>query len=417
MSNNEKQNNDLEEFLSNMPKFTDSRSKEEVYNRVQLEVNSSKINKVKRNNSFSRWMPLIVSIASVLLLTLLVSSYLETSNQESAIEHKTAEQPDTMRTMDVTPASETEMDRAEKATEEAAIENKEESLNSLAIESAALSIQPFNNARTVYEDDLNDGVAFHFSLTKEAYAYPITIIISKGKINEDFPDGWPNSLQLYERYAGAIDEVALGFDDYLPFQGNFVSVGDTLQHYLPEGHEYDRASATTSLYGDTISYMFNDFSYLERLNEDGTPINWDQVGVMGKENMVNGIKKQVYYKQTMSNGLTFLVPKDASFENAFTDIQKSVNDYFTTVVPKGVSYEVKEEGNTVVITFDETLDLATLDYEDSILMIEAFTLTAASFDKTVRLENVEQKIWDRFDLTTTLPIPMGPNGYMRSDIK
>ena len=412
MSNNEKQNNDLEEFLSNMPKFTDSRSKEEVYNRVQLEVNSSKINKVKRNNSFSRWMPLIVSIASVLLLTLLVSSYLETSNQESAIEHKTAEQPDTMRTMDVTPASETEMDRAEKATDEAAIENKEESLNSLAIESESLSLQPFNNARTVYEDDLNDGVAFHFSLTKEAYAYPITIIISKGKINEDFPDGWPNSLQLYERYAGAIDEVGLGFDDYLPFQGNFVSVGDTLQHYLPEGHEYDRASATTSLYDDTTRFIFSDFVFLERLNEDGTAITWDQLGVMHKQPLISATEQQVYFKQKMSNGLTFLVPKGASTVPPFEEMQKSVNDYFTTVVPKGVNYEVTEEGNTVVITFEETLDLATMEFEDSILMIEAFTLTAASFDKTVRLENVEQKVWDRFDLTTTLPIPMGPNGYI-----
>lgn len=156
---------------------------------------------------------------------------------------------------------------------------------------------------------------------------------------------------------------------------------------------------------------------MERLNEDGTPINWDQVGVMGKENLVNGNKKQVYYKQTMSNGLTFLVPKGVSTEAPFTEMQKSVNDYFTTVVPKGVNYEVTEEDNTVVITFEETLDLATLEFDDSILMIEAFTLTAASFDKTVRLENVEQKIWDRFDLTNTLPIPMGPNGYMRSDIK
>lgn len=418
MSNNEKQNDDLEKLLSNMPIFTDNRSKDEVYNRVQSEMKSANIDVIKRNNKpFSRWMPLVVSIAAVLLLTLLVSSYLETSNEESASQHKADEQADTMRTMDVNPASESKMEKDMKTTEEAEIENKDESFNSLAVESESLPIQPFNSARAVYEDDLNDGVAFHFSLTKEAYAYPITIIISKGKINEDFPDGWPNSLQLYEQYASAIDEVALGFDDYLPFQGHFVSVGDTLQHYLPKGHGYDEASATTAVYDDTISYIFNDYTYLERLNEDGTPINWDQVGVMGKENLVNGNKKQVYYKQTMSNGLTFLVPKGVSTEAPFTEMQKSVNDYFTTVVPKGVNYEVTEEGNTVIITFEETLDLATLEFDDSILMIEAFTLTAASFDKTVRLENVEQKIWDRFDLTNTLPIPMGPNGYMRSDIK
>lgn len=418
MSNNEKQNNDLEELLNNMPKFTDNRSKDEVYNRVQADLDAANIDIIKRNNKpYSRWMPLVVSIAAVLLLTLLVSSYLETSNEESASQHKASEKADIMRTMDVNPASESEIEKDMKTTEEAAIENKDESFHSLAVESESLPLQPFNNARTVYEDDLNDGVAFHFSLTKEAYAYPITIIISKGKINEDFPDGWPNSLQLYEQYASAIDEVALGFDDYLPFQGNFASDGDTLQHYLPKGHGYDEASATTAVYDDTTRFIFSDFAFLERLNEDGTAITWDQMGVMDKESLISANEQQVYFKQKMSNGLTFLVPKGASTVPPFTEMQKSVNDYFTTVVPKGVNYEVTEEGNTVVITFEETLDLATMDYADSILMIEAFTLTAASFDKTIRLENIEQKQWDRFDLTTTLPIPMGPNGYIMNQSK
>lgn len=412
MSNNEKQNKDIEELLNNMPKFTDNRSKDEVYNRIQLEVNSSDTDRRKTDNKpFTRWMPFIVSVASVLLLTFLISSYMETTNEESAMQQKASDSSETMRSMDIAPTYETESSGDMDAKNEAATENKEQSFNSLAVESESLPLQAFNNARTVYEDDLNDGIAFHFSVTEEAMAFPITIIIPKGKINEDFPDGWPNSLQLYEQYASAIDESALGFEDYLPFQGNFTSDGDTLQHHLPKGHGYDTSSATTTVYADTIRHIFQDFSFLERLNEDGAPINWDQVGVIGKEDLVTKNKEQVYYKHTMNNGLTFLAPKDASTKSAFVDMKKSVDDHYTTVVPNDVDYEVREEGNVVVITFDETLDLATLEFEDSFLMIEAFTLTAASFGKTVRLENIEQKQWGIFNLTNILPIPMGPNGY------
>lgn len=414
MSNQEEKNKALDELLHNMPKFTDNRSKDEVYNRVKLEMDSSDLNKVIRNNkSFSKWMPLLVSVASVLLLTFLISSYLGTSSEKSAIQQQATDKSDMLRTLDVAPASEVETtESGMEAKEDAAIENSNDVVNSLAVESELVPVQAFNNARTVYEDDLNDGIPFHFSVTEGAEAYPITIIIPKDKINEDFTDGLPNSLQLYEKYASTIDESALGFEEYLPLQGNLVSDGDTLQHYLPKGHGYDAASATSGVYTDTIRHIFTDFSFLERLSEDGTAINWDQVGVIGKKELASGNKERMYFKHTMNSGLTFLVPKDAKFENAFKDMPKSANDLYTTVVPKDVSYEVSEEGNTVVITFDEALDLATLEYEDSILMIEAFTLTAASFDKTVRLENVVQKQWDRFDLTATLPIPIGPNGYM-----
>ena len=123
MSNQEEKNKALDELLHNMPKFTDNRSKDEVYNRVKLEMDSSDLNKVIRNNkSFSKWMPLLVSVASVLLLTFLISSYLGTSSEKSAIQQQATDKSDMLRTLDVAPASEVETtEGGMEAKEDAAI--------------------------------------------------------------------------------------------------------------------------------------------------------------------------------------------------------------------------------------------------------------------------------------------------------
>ena len=42
-------------------------------------------------------------------------------------------------------------------------------------------------------------------------------------------------------------------------------------------------------------------------------------------------------------------------------------------------------------------------------MIEGMLLTAASFDKQVRFENIVQNDWQGFNFTQPLPMPIGAN--------
>lgn len=70
---------------------------------------------------------------------------------------------------------------------------------------------------------------------------------------------------------------------------------------------------------------------------------------------------------------------------------------------------MKEEDGGVVITFDAPLDLMTMDAVRATQLIEAMMLTASSFDKKLRLDNVVQDSWEGFDLTNFLPIPVGAN--------
>ncbi|CAM5716166.1 RNA polymerase subunit sigma OS=Lysinibacillus sphaericus OX=1421 GN=LS41612_16635 PE=4 SV=1 [Lysinibacillus sphaericus] len=45
-------------------------------------------------------------------------------------------------------------------------------------------------------------------------------------------------------------------------------------------------------------------------------------------------------------------------------------------------------------------------------LIEAMMLTASSFDKKIRLDNIVQGSWEGFDLTKFLPMPVGANKQM-----
>ena len=115
---------------------------------------------------------------------------------------------------------------------------------------------------------------------ENALSVPITIVIPKEKIEVDFPNSTPNSLELYEKYAFEIDETALGFQEYHPYKGYFLAEDKMLKHYLPADHGYDTASGTAEPYFSSINEIFTDFDSLSRVNEDGSPIEWDQVGIL-----------------------------------------------------------------------------------------------------------------------------------------
>lgn len=411
-----KKEDELDGLLSNIPKFTDHRSKEEVYNRVKAEI-ETQVKYEKRKIigvSLSKWMPFIASVASVILLTFLVSSYINDNpvHEESSSMNKEEKisTNDDMRSMDAAQESAT----SNEATD-AESTNEMTTMSSMKVENVELI--PFQKSTSVYSGDLDGGKVFHFSFLEGALSVPATIIIPKEKMEADFPDMTPNSLQLYERYASQIDEEALGFTEYHPYKGYFVAEGELLKHFLPANHGYDIAPGTSAPYWSSINEIFIDFKTLMRVNEDGTPIEWDQVGILSEPSpLVGEHAQQSYFKYTASNGETYL---SSNFGNrfdtlseAFKDMKSAENDIYTSVIPKNVTYSYRDDKGTATIYFDEPLDLKTMDSKDVTRMVEAFALTAASFGTEVKLENVVQQQWEEFDLTKPLPIPLGPNGFI-----
>lgn len=408
MSEKKTEDRELDELLKNMPQFTDKRPKDEIYHRIksQIETQEKFENRKRIGVSLNKWVPFIISVASVLLLTVLVSSYVnnnESSTADKAAESSTAN--DNMRTMETTEKA--SMDMEEKSIDMTAMSEKV---------AATFELVPFVIPFTsVYESDLHGGTVFHFSLLENALSVPITIVIPKEQMDNDFPDSTPNSLELYERYAVGIDETSLGFQEYHPYKGYFLAEDKILKHYLPVDHGYDTASGTAASYFSSINEIFTDFDSLLRVNEDGSPIEWDQVGTLVEPVALAGTENKVnYFAYTAFNEETYLTP---NFNKTFDTVKEALismknpeNDIYTSVIPKDVSYTVQEEKD-LVVRFDEPLNLESLDVSEASRLIEAFSLTAASFNQSIRLENVSQENWNGIDITSPLPVPIGPNGF------
>ncbi|QUG41385.1 hypothetical protein KD050_19260 [Psychrobacillus sp. INOP01] len=410
MSEKKPEDRVLDELLNNMPKFTDKRSKDEIYQRIKSEIETQEKteNRKRIGVSMNKWMPYIISVASVLILTVLVSSYInnnESSTNDKAAESSTAN--DNMRTMEI--------------YEEATVGDvEEEKSNDMSVMSgkvaAPFEIVPLGSPYTsVYENDLNGGTVFHFSLLENALSVPITIVIPKEQIENNFPSKTPNSLELYEKYAFGIDETSLGFQEYHPYKGYFLVDGKMLKHYLPVDHGYDTAPGAAAPYLSSINEIFSDFDSLLRVNEDGSPIEWDQVGTLDEPVVLTGSEKKVnYFAYKAFNEETYLTP---NFNNTFTTLTEALigmknpeNDIYTSVIPNDVTYTVQEDKGFVV-HFDEPLNLESFDAGEASRFIEAFSLTAASFNQSIQLENVVQENWNGIDMTSPLPVPIGPNGF------
>lgn len=410
MSEKKTEDHLLDELLNNMPRFTDNRPKDEIYQQVNSVIeNQEKMEKRNRfGASVNKWMPFIISVASVLILTVLVSSYINNNSNSTA--DKAAE----------TSMADHKMSSLEE-TDEATMEMETETEDSndyliMSTDENAIELVPLETAHTsVYDGDLNEGTVFRFSMLENALSVPITIVIPKEQLDMDFPDSFPNSLELYEKYASVIDETALGFQEYHPYQGDFTAEGKTLKHYLPAGHGYDTAPGTAAPYISSINEIFTDFDSFARVNEDGSPIEWDQVGTLVDPVALKGTENKVnYFAYKAFNGDTYLTPNfNKTFETlseALMDMKNPVNDIYTSVIPKDANFVVRED-KTYVVQFDKPLDLDALGVDEGTRLIEAFSLTAASFNQSIQLDNVLQENWNGFDLTNPLPVPIGPNGF------
>ncbi|MFJ7826215.1 hypothetical protein [Psychrobacillus sp. NPDC096623] len=410
MSEKKTEDHILDELLNSMPKFTDKRSKDEIYQQVKSVMETQeKLEKRKHiGAAVNKWLPFIISVASVLILTVLVSSYINNnsnSTADKAIESSTAE--DKMTTTE---------ESEEAAFQEVGEENSNEMTMMTKDASASLEIVPFDSSFTsVYDNELNGGTVFHFSMLENALSVPITIVIPKEQIDMDFPNYTPNSLELYERYAFEIDETALGFQEYHPYKGNFLAEGKMLKHFLPLDHGYDTAPGTAAPYISSINEIFTDFDFLARVNEDGSPIEWDQVGTLTEPLALQGIEiKANYFAYKAFNGETYLTPNfNKTFdtlEAALMEMKNPENDIYTSVIPNDVNFTVRDDKGYVV-HFGEPLNLESLEASEASRLIEGFSLTAASFNHSIKLENVVQENWKGIDLTKPLPIPIGPNGF------
>lgn len=411
----------LEQMLNNAPKLTDHRSKEEVLKRLladarlqdnihlqeamqpqaddkeqesSMPAQQDDVLPIKRRKS--RW-PMFSSIAAIFVLT--IAGYLLFTNNAPV------------------------KDEANAPIENFSIqEDHEVSEGDNADGVMKANIGADDRARmlslrtSVYEEDLANAVVFKIGLSGgNADSIPMTYIIPNEKLTADFGKKKPTTLQMYKKYAPQIDEEALGLANYHPYKGELTEEGETLVHVLPEKSEYDVASASVTKYLNSLKDTFSDSEYkaIAIKQADGSAYEFSQAGEPSEPIPLTNANHYNYYLYTEENGTEYLSP---DFHQTYPTVIEALltmrdkkDDVYVPVVPDHVTYTVKEEEGGVVVTFDTPLDLSTLDAVRATQLIEAMMLTAASFDKKLRLDNVVQDNWEGFDLTQFLPIPVGAN--------
>lgn len=415
----------LENLLNNAPKLPDHRSKEDVLKRLladarlqdnthlhaaidepmdtvkisqeqsqqttSIQEERSVMAKRKRKNSK---MPILISVASIFVLTLLVGMMMNNNSVKDIASIKT-ESSSTMHA-----------DKAEGVEKANAVMDTEVAANQTRMMSLRTS---------VYEEDLTEATALRIGLAgSAAESVPITYVIPNERVADDFGDEKPTTLQLYEKYAPQIEEEAMGFAEYHPYKGELKEQGETLVHVLPEKNEYDGASATVSMYTGSLKDTFSDYKEVAVKTADGKAYEFSQVGEPSEPIKMTGtVNHYNYYLFKETNGVEYLSPNfRQTFETVTEALQAMRNkndDVFMPVVPENVTYAVTELDDGVVVTFDAPLDLTVLDAVRATQLVEAMMLTAASFDKQLRLENLVQDSWEGFNFNEYLPMPVGAN--------
>ncbi|NLY80780.1 MAG: hypothetical protein GX072_13095 [Lysinibacillus sp.] len=390
--NHEKWNEDkIEELLKNAPKIHDTRSKEEVFERLKQDGLFDEEPPKKTSRKKINIIPGLIAACAVLFLAILIPPFMKEQKTEEAT---TAGDMDATNSMEMEMYTIPEMRSGEEYT-------------------TMMATEP-DIKTSVYPEQLEGNTLFRIGLASDAASsIPVTILIPNEIVMEDLGKNNPTEVELYNEYAPRLNEKLLGFKDYHPYVGEISEQNNKVIHKLPNNHPYDEASATLTTYYASLTDTFSSYERIEFVDEQNQPIIFKEVG---EENplLINDESKQYsYYKYVQEDGAEFLAPNfrktHSTVEEALEALKVNTNDIYQSVILPGVDYSVKVEGEIVTVTLEKELNLFDYNQVEAMQMIEAILLTAAGFDKSVQFENIVQTEWEGFDFTKPLPIPVGPN--------
>ncbi|CAM3059267.1 hypothetical protein FITA111629_01005 [Filibacter tadaridae] len=389
---NDKEWNDkkIEHLLKDVPDIHDSRSKSEILARL----NQDKRLKSTPHSHSKKWLPVMATVAALLILSILIPSMMR-GNDNAKMDAAS----------EVSIIQDDNADRSAMSTEEASIEAND-GMDVMAFDLKGIVPE----SHIVLQDELHGASTFRIALTESATIIPATFLIPGDRIAQDFPKEEPDNVALYNKYAAIIPEMDLGFDDYHPYRGEVTAQKQTIIHQVPDEHSYDMSSATIYVYMNSMRETFKGYSMFKTVNENDNPAVFDQVGTTKPV----GLKRHLpYYKYVMPSGEFYLIPYEADHTVTVTEALKAMkeaqNDIVKPLVPETIQYDVRESGEIAIITFTKRLNLLTMDPSEATAMIEGFMLTAGNYNKRIRLENIAQDNFGKYDLTSALPKPVGVN--------
>ncbi len=375
----------LEELLSQAPKMQDRRSKEDVFARLK-EAGAFEEEPMQRPTVKKRKPFLFLGLTAAMTFLSFGGVYYFSSQN--------AQEDASMSVNDMESADKQEFEM--------------ESLEDSAISEMSLGGMTEDMRTSVYEEQLEAAAAFRIGLAgNDEKSVPVTIVVPKEKLLEDFGSDTPTQVDMYNKYASKIDEEAAGFKEFHPVKGTIEEQGSTVVHALPDDHGYEESVVYADVMKDTFGQSYE--AAVVR-NEEGTTVVYEknQSGDLINHNDGSGFS---YFLDEQGGGIFLSPDSSRAFRTAGEALEymKAVDDgvYKTAVLP-GIDYTVTE-GDVVRVKFTAPLNLEEADSQKAMYMIEAMLLTASDFGKQILFENIVQTEWQGFRFTAPLPKPVGAN--------
>ena len=394
MKKNKKSDYDIKVLFSQLPKIKDRRKKEEIYARL-LEPPRQ-----KRKN---KWIPVLVSVATLCLLAIISSTYFFEKNSTSTTE----------QAQDTAPRQLINSDENSEETE--IITEQDVELNEASKtdneEGKYLRSQDVNLASLLYETELvdSDYVTIGIPTKDVQYVVPLTFVYSNTM----------NYFDMFNEIANSVNEEDYGLDDYFPLQAeiSFIEDQKVIGVNLPDDHTYVNAD---QIFQNVLeeSFRYQNITEVQLKTEGERGVEFSHLGDIAEVKVTLYPQRAMYVATFGDSATSLFVPSERSFETfsealeamkegtAFEGIQASI--------PKNVVFEsIENDRKNVIVTFSEETILANnAQYEQA---IEAILLTARDFGfESVSFQNSTVETIGAINMYQSVEVPVAPNVVKRS---
>lgn len=405
----------LEEFLSQMPKIKDNRDPREIYQNIEM--------KIGRQKQKTWILPAAAAAAALLLFFILAPSLMNW--QESADKSVEIKADKSSSSAEIAGENNTFVandDKAELKAEEEIEENKaeqfddaskndseKESNDQLRMQSVAAD----TSATAVYEEDLAGKEVLTYAIPDQTAQniVPVSVLVEEDPAKSKF--------DLFEENMSRLTEKEWGLDDYYPLKASFDydEENRTLTVDVPQNHPYSMSSTTEQLLEKVLGNVMHNLD-IEKVNlttEGHDGIEFSHFGY--RENFVpeQGAGNLIYYflYPNGTESKPFMVPlreKLNSIKDALKAMKENrVEDNLQASIPEDINFEAEEiQERKLLIRFENESEI--IDNEPTLHAIEAILLTAKEFNfETVKLENADVNKIGNFDLSNELKVPVAAN--------
>lgn len=394
MNNDEKR---MIRKLKQLPKVTDHMSKEELYEKVRMNMNRSVKANTTQKSKYSKKIIPIFSTALVIVIVLLMLPSLVNDTMFNTSESQTF---DSNKSFDV------EMD-----TEESSSTTPDQTKKSLEKEDFAENNTSINNSKESYVSYIINSINKHSTLIHAAvveeqlqYVIPISLISEESSDLSFFY----NNLDHY------LKEDEWGVIDYMLKDAVFemdISNNQVIME-LPDHFSLGDGTARANVFGEMLTMMFQPYGINRVVFNNHNEIDLGPYGKISETELLETITSNYKLFKHPEADQAFLTPvkqPDQTIVEALNDMKNDEDlSNVSQTIPNDVNFKVNLAEDELLIHFSD--DTTLKNEQLYITMIEAILMTAKSYQyEEVTFENYNIERIGPYDLTESLDVPLAVN--------